>query len=132
MKKIFSILLSVFCVFSFSFCFDTNYTMAVSEEVPKELPELPEDGQVDEDILNEPIFTPEKEKKQESGKFAVNIKDWVLKLLLGALLLVIVVFTASFIWISNVQRINEAKRKKHGADTNVIDAIDNFARHRIK
>ena len=124
--------MSIFCVFSFNICFDTNQVMAVPDEIPKELPELPKDGQVDEDILNEPIFTPEKEKKSNANKFAFNIKGLILQILLGAALLVVVIFTTSFIWISNAQRLKEAKRKKQGANTNVIDAVDNFARHRIK
>ncbi len=134
MKKIFSILLSIFCVFSFNLCFNTNHVMAVNDEIQQELPELPMDGKVDEDVLNEPIFTPDKDKKNEQGNLAVNIKTIILYVLCGAALAVLAIFCFSFpfVFVPKLRQRKEAQRKKRGANANVIDAVDNFARHRIK
>ena len=134
MKKIFSILLSIFCVFSFNLCFDTNHVMAANDEIQQEIPELPMDGKVDEDVLNEPIFTPDKDKKPEAGNFAVSIKTIILYVLCGAALAVLAVFCFSFpfVFVPKLRQRKEAQRKKRGANANVIDAVDNFARHRIK
>lgn len=132
MKKIFSVLLSIFCVFSFNICFDTNHVMAATDEIQQELPELPMDGKVDEDVLNEPIFTPEKNKKSESSKLAVSIKSLFVYIICGAALLVLAIFCFSFVILPNLQRRRDAQRKSQGANSNVIDAVDNFARHRIK
>ena len=134
MKKIFSILLSIFCVFSFNLCFDTNHVMAANDEIQQEIPELPMDGKVDEDVLNEPIFTPDKDKKPEPSKFAVSIKTIILYVLGGAALAVLAIFCFSFpfVFVPKLRQRKEAQRKKRGANANVIDAVDNFARHRIK
>ncbi len=134
MKKIFSILLSIFCVFSFNLCFDTNHVMAANDEIQQELPELPMDGKVDEDVLNEPIFTPDKDKKPAPNKFAVSVKSIVLYVLGGAALILVIVSCFSFplILVPKLRQQRDARRKRQGADTNIIDAVDNFARHRIK
>ena len=131
MKKIFSIILSIFCIFSFNICFDTGYAQAAPDPVTKELPELPMDGKVDNDVLREPIFNSDK-KKQEPNKVTVKIKSIILQIIGGAALLVIIIFCGSFIWFANLQRKRDDRRKKQGANSNVIDAVDNFARHRIK
>ena len=132
MKKIFSVLLSIYCVFSFNICFDTNHVMAATDEIQQELPELPMDGKVDEDVLNEPIFTPEKNKKSEPSKLAVSIKSLFVYIICGAALLVLAIFCFSFVILPNLQRRRDAQRKSQGANSKVIDAVDNFARHRIK
>ena len=131
MKKIFSVILSIFCIFSFNMCFDTNYAQAAPDVITKELPELPMDGKVDNDVLREPIFNADK-KQKEPNKVTVKIKSIILQLIGGAALLVIIIFCGSFIWFANLQRKRDDRRKKQGANSNVIDAVDNFARHRIK
>ncbi len=131
MKKILSILFSIFCIFSFNTCFITERVSAAPEDTAKELPELPMDGKVDDDILREPIFSPEK-KKPEQNKVAIKAKSLFFQIVGGAALLVIIIFCGSFIWFANLQRRRDSRRKKYENDSNVIDAIDNFARHRIR
>ena len=132
MKKILSVLLTVFCIFSFSTCFIVNQASAEPPAIQEELPELPMDGQVDDDVLKEPIFTPENKKENKSNKVTVKIKSIFLRLVGGAALLVIVIFCGSFIWFANLQRSRNSRKKKQSVDSNIIDAVDNFARHRIK
>ena len=131
MKKIFSIILTIFCIFSFNTCFMTEYAFAEPEVPNKELPELPMDGKVDDDVLKEPIFNTET-KKTKQNKVTVKIKSIFLRLLGGAALLVVVIFCVSFVWFANLQRSRNSRKKKQNIDSNVIDAVDNFARHRIK
>lgn len=134
MKKILSILLTIFCIFSFNACFNVGSAIAEPQaaQAAGELPELPMDGQVDDDVLREPIFTPENKKEKKGNKVTVKIKSIFLRLVGGAALLVIVIFCGSFIWFANLQRSRNSRKKKLSADSNIIDAVDNFARHRIK
>lgn len=131
MKKIYSIILVIFCIFSFNTCFKVEAAVTVPETQQEVLPELPMDGQVDDDVLKEPVFNAEK-KKPEKNEVASIIKTVILWGLTGAALLALIIFCVSFVPAANVQRKNEAQRKKLGANANVIDAVDNFARHRIK
>ncbi|MCR4881714.1 MAG: hypothetical protein K6A44_07175 [bacterium] len=131
MKKLLSLLLSIFCIFSFNTCFKINYVAAAPEPTQQELPELPMDGQVDDDVLREPIFNPEK-KKKEPNKIGLKMKSILVQLLCGIALVVVIVFCGSFVWFANLQRRGNERRKKQSANTNVIDAVDNFARRRIK
>ena len=131
MKKLLATILSVFCIFSFNTCFNINYVSAAPETAQQELPELPMDGHVDDDVLHEPIFNPEK-KKKEPSKLGTKMKSIFVQVLSGVALVLVIVFCGSFVWFANIQRKRDERRKKQGVDTNVIDAVDNFARHRIK
>ena len=131
MKKILSVIFSIICIFSFNTCFLTQNVSAATETASPEIPELPMDGKVDDDVLREPIFNPEK-KKPEQNKVAIKAKSIFFQVVGGAALLVIVIFCGSFIWFANLQRRRDSRRKKFENDANVIDAIDNFARHRIR
>ena len=131
MKKIFSIIWVIFFIFSLNFCFRVESVIAVPDVQQETLPELPMDGQVDDDVLSEPVFSPEK-KKHEKSKTVTTIRTVVVRVIGGAALLAVIIFCASFVFAANVQRKNEAKRKKQSANENVINAVDNFAKHRIK
>lgn len=124
-------IISLCCIFSLNICFDTSYAMAAPDPVPSELPELPRDGQVDDDVLHEPIFNPEK-KKQDNNKIGAKMKSVFVQLFCGAALVVLIIFCGSFVWFANLQRRGNERRKKQSANANVINAVDNFARHRIK
>ena len=131
MKKILSLILAVLCVFSLNFCFKVSSFAAPEAPINKELPELPMDGKVDDDILREPIFDAEK-KQPKKNKFLFKVGNAFLRVLLGAALLVVAIFCCSFVWFVNLKRKKDAQRRKQSSASNVIDAIDNFARHRIK
>lgn len=131
MKKLLSLLLSIFCIFSFNTCFNINYVMAAPDAVQQELPELPMDGHVDDDVLHEPIFTPEK-KKKDTNKIGFKMKSILVQTLCGVALVIVIIFCGSFVWFANLQRRGNARRKKQSANENVINAVDNFARRRIK
>jgi len=131
MKKILSIIACLFCLISFNTCFQANYVLAEDtyvqeaalEPVPKEL--------VGDDALNEPIF-PEAKQKSEKKEAASKISSIIIKIVAGLILSVVVILCLSFIWLAKIQRENKSKRKKQSTNENVINAIDDFARHRIK
>ena len=130
MKKLSSIILILFCIFSFNTCFQVNPILAKEEP----LPELPLDVELNEqsdDILDQPVFQDENKKIENKGA-KHRLSSIFIKILGGFLLLLVVIICGSFIWIANLQRQREKRRKKQSANANVINAVDNFARRKLK
>lgn len=132
MKKIFSILIAIICIFSFNCCFLTNLVNANPATSPQtELVQKIANNTPDKvDVLDEPVFQDDNAQKKQ--KFTGKLSSIIIKIFGGALLLLVVVICLSFILVANEQRRREKRKKKLGANSNVINAVDNFAKHRIK
>ena len=130
MKKILTIIFIICCIFSFNFNMHSYAANAeVKTEQAKDLPDLPVNNTQAEDVLSEPVFN---EKEEKAEKTPNKVTGVIVKIIGAVCLFFVFLFCCSFIWFANLQRKREAKRKKQSVSTNVIDAVDNFARHRIK
>ena len=131
MKKIFSIILIIFCIFSFNICFQVNsvyaQNVAIEDVIDPNLAE-PQDG----DVLEKPVFDENEVQQTSKNKIKGSLFSLIIKIFGGILLTLVVIICLSFIWVANLQRKKEKTKKQVGADINVINAVDNFARHRIK
>ncbi len=130
MKKIFSIILLMFCVLSFNTCFNEQQIKALPFGNNEQTTQVAVEKQA-EDVLEKPVFEHEK-KQPQAKKFTGKLSSIVIKIFGGVLLFLVIVICLSFIWVANLQRKNEKRKKRMSADANVINAVDNFARHRIK
>lgn len=131
MKKISSIILLMFCIFSFSTCFNEQYVTALPFDNQEQTTQAVAEKQSTDDVLEKPVFEPEK-KQTQTKQITSKLSSIVIKIFGGTLLLLVVIICLSFIWVANIQRRNEKRKKRMSADGNVINAVDNFARHRIK
>lgn len=133
MRKIFSVILLIFCIFSFNTCFQVAPTIA-APEVKQELPKLPASDKVAQDVLTEPALG-EDEQLMDADfvkTLYAKMRTYAVQILSGFALLVIIMFCISYVWYSGRQRKRDFKRKQISSDSNVIEAVENFARHRIK
>ena len=130
MKKIFSIVLIIFCIFSFNLCFQINSVCA--QNVAMEDVINPDLVQQDGDVLEKPVFDENEIPPPPSKKITGSLFSLIIKIFGGLLLTLVVIICLSFIWVANIQRKKEKSKKQVGADINVINAVENFARHRIK
>ena len=88
MKKIFSIILLMFCVFLFSTCFDGQQIKALPFGNNEQTTQVAVEKQA-EDVLEKPVF--EHEKKQPQAKeFTGKLSSIVIKIFGGVLLLLVV------------------------------------------
>lgn len=131
MKKIFSIILIIFCIFSFNTSFFISPTFAENAAV-NEVIDTALVNADKEDLLDQPVFEEEQAPPPIMNKFVGKLSSLIINILGGILLLVVVIICLSFIWFTNLQRKQEKKKKYQAANSNVINAVDNFARHRIK
>lgn len=129
MKKLFFILVISFCIFSYNLNYNIPFsiTPAIAETT------LTQDNQKtsQEDILDKPIFQ-EEQKLSTAKQFSGKLSSIIIKIFGGVLLLLVGIICLSFIWFANLQRKKDKKRKKTGFDSNVINAVENFAKLRIK
>lgn len=135
MRKIFSIITFILLVFVTSTTFNVNEVFAtnntdIKQEVQNEIPEKLATNQVD-DVLEKPIFQDEMQQPQEN-KLKNKISSIIIRIIGGVLLLLIATICLLFIVVANKQRQNELKRRQMSSNSNVINAVDNFARHRIR
>jgi len=136
MKKIFSIITFILLVFTVSTTFNVSEVMAtnntgIKQELQNEIPETIATNQTD-DVLDAPIFTDDSQQQTQKNKLSNKISSIIIRILGGICLLLIATICLFFIVIANKQRQNELKRKQMSANSNVINAVDNFARHRIR
>ena len=130
MKKIFSIILFMFCIFSFNACFNVQKVQALPFNKQEQTTQAVVEKQA-EDVLEKPVFEPEKQQTQ-TKKITSKLSSIIIKIFGGVLLFLVIIICLSFIWFANIQRRSEKRKKRMSADENVINAVDNFARHRIK
>ena len=107
MKKIFSIILIIFCIFSFNTCFNAQKTMALPFTQEQSTQVAVE--KQNEDVLEKPVFAPE-QKKVQAKEFTGKLSSIIIKVFGGALLFLVIVICLSFIWFANLQRQNERRK----------------------
>ena len=131
MKKIFSIIAIIFCIFSFNINFFVDEVWANPIEVEQIVEQVAAQPPAQTDVLEEPVFEEEQEVSTKQ-KITGRLSSIIIKAFGGFILLIVVVICLSFIFIANEQRRREKNKKKISANSNVINAVDNFAKHRIK
>ena len=129
MKKIFSIILVMLCIFSFNTFFNTQTSSAKSYNIIAVSTTTID--QQPEDVLERPVFEPEK-KQPKVKKITGKLSSLIIKIFGGILLCLVIIICLSFIWFANLQKQRDKKKKRLSANANVINAVDNFAKHRIK
>ncbi len=131
MKRISSIILMILCIFSFNTCFQINSVQAEPTSVAQAVDNTILDTKNAEDILEKPVFEPETQQTKNT-MLKGKLSSLIIKVFGGVLLFLVVIICLSFIWFANLQRKKEKRQRRMSADANVINAVDNFARHRIK
>ena len=131
MRKIFSIILFIFCVFSFNTSFFSDDVFAKPADTQQVVEQVAAQPQDVADVLDEPVFEQE-QAQPPSKKITGKLSSIIIKIFGGGLLLLVTIICLSFIFFANEQRRREKKKKKLSANSNVINAVDNFAKHRIK
>lgn len=129
MKKLFFILILSFCIFSFNP--NCNIPFSITPAIAETTIAQDNLDSSLEDILNKPVFQ-EEQKPSNAKQFTGKLSSIIIKIFGGILLLLVGLICLSFIWFANLQRKKDKKRKKTGLDSNVIDAVENFAKLRIK
>ncbi len=133
MKKIIYALTLVLLIFTFNTNFQITPAIAENAVIQDDVLNS-EDTAIDnstDDVLDKPIFD-EKKPQSKTSKITGKLSSWVIKIVGLACILLIAAFCLFFIVLANKQRQQEMRKKKMSANANVINAIDNFARHRIK
>ena len=130
MKKIFSVITFILLVFVTSTTFNVAEVSATTDIAQNEITET-FDKSTSDDILEKPIFQ-EEAQQPAKNKLSSKISSIIIRIIGGFCLLLVATICLLFIVIANKQRQNELKRKHMSANSNVINAVDNFARHRIR
>ena len=133
-KKIFSILLFGFLIFTFNTHFNTNSVFAEVNETNNEIIQENTEATFNpstDDVLDKPIFNNDK-KQPKKKDIKTKISSYIIKTFGFILLAFVAAICLLFIVIANKQRQAEKRRKKMSANANVISAVDNFAKHRIQ
>ena len=130
MKKIFSVITFILLVFVTSTTFNVAEVSATTDVLQNEITET-FDKSGSDDILEKPIFQ-EDAQQPAKNKLSSKISSIIIRIIGGFCLLLVATICLLFIVIANKQRQNELKRKHMSANSNVINAVDNFARHRIR
>ena len=132
LKNILSLLIFGFLISNFNTTLIQPVWAVDNEDIKTEVQqEVPDISLQTDDVLDKPVFE-EKQQPNKVNKITSKISSVVLNVLGFILLSFVAIICLLFIVVANKQHRAEKRRKKLSANANVVNAVDNFARHRIK
>ena len=133
MKKILFLLIFGFLICNFNSSlinqpvFAVNNNDVKTEEVQQEIPGV---SLQTDDVLDQPVFD-EKKQPNKVNQVTSKISSFVLNILGFILLSFVAIICLLFVVVAHKQHKADKRRKKLSANSNIVNAVDNFARHRI-